>query len=75
MASALGACVFATAGSAEKCAVCEKLGAERAINQVFPLEEVAAAHKMLASGEVIGKLVLSVQQPGASSTDTGAHPK
>ncbi|PWR03858.1 NAD(P)H-quinone oxidoreductase [Meridianimarinicoccus roseus] len=32
IAAALGARVFATAGSAEKCAVCEKLGAERAIN-------------------------------------------
>ena len=32
IASALGARVFATAGSAEKCAACEQLGAERAIN-------------------------------------------
>lgn len=32
IASALGARVFATAGSAEKCAVCERLGAEQAIN-------------------------------------------
>lgn len=32
IASALGARVFATAGSAEKCAACEGLGAERAIN-------------------------------------------
>ena len=32
LAHAFGARVFATAGSAEKCAVCEKLGAERAIN-------------------------------------------
>ncbi|WP_343116571.1 NAD(P)H-quinone oxidoreductase [Ostreiculturibacter nitratireducens] len=32
IASALGARVFATAGSAEKCAACESLGAERAIN-------------------------------------------
>jgi NADPH2:quinone reductase len=32
LASVLGARVFATAGSAEKCAACEKLGAERAIN-------------------------------------------
>lgn len=32
IASALGARVFATAGSAEKCAACERLGAERAIN-------------------------------------------
>jgi len=32
IASRLGARVFATAGSAEKCAACEKLGAERGIN-------------------------------------------
>lgn len=32
MATAMGAEVYATAGSAEKCAACEKLGAKRAIN-------------------------------------------
>jgi NADPH2:quinone reductase len=32
LAHALGARVFATAGSAEKCAACERLGAERGIN-------------------------------------------
>ncbi|NDR57748.1 NAD(P)H-quinone oxidoreductase [Aliiruegeria sabulilitoris] len=32
LARVFGARVFATAGSAEKCAACEKLGAERAIN-------------------------------------------
>ncbi|HEV8410199.1 MAG TPA: NAD(P)H-quinone oxidoreductase [Gemmatimonadaceae bacterium] len=32
LASAFGATVFATAGSAEKCAACEQLGAARAIN-------------------------------------------
>lgn len=32
LANAFGARVFATAGSAEKCAACEKLGAEKAIN-------------------------------------------
>ena len=32
LAKAFGARVFATAGSAEKCKVCEDLGAERAIN-------------------------------------------
>lgn len=32
LARAVGARVFATAGSAEKCAACERLGAERAIN-------------------------------------------
>ncbi|MCV6823321.1 MULTISPECIES: NAD(P)H-quinone oxidoreductase [Halocynthiibacter] len=32
LANVFGARVFATAGNAEKCAACEKLGAERAIN-------------------------------------------
>src|SRR5258708_3088848 len=32
LARTLGSRVFATAGSAEKCAACERLGAERAIN-------------------------------------------
>jgi NADPH:quinone reductase len=32
LAKAFGATVFATAGSAEKCAACEKLGADHAIN-------------------------------------------
>ena len=32
LGNAFGARVFATAGSAEKCAACERLGAERAIN-------------------------------------------
>ncbi|MFO7757414.1 MAG: NAD(P)H-quinone oxidoreductase [Roseovarius sp.] len=32
LASAFGARVFTTAGSADKCAICTKLGAERAIN-------------------------------------------
>lgn len=32
LGAAFGARVFATAGSAEKCAVCEELGAEKAIN-------------------------------------------
>ncbi len=32
LAKAMGARVLATAGSAEKCRICEKLGAERAIN-------------------------------------------
>jgi NADPH:quinone reductase len=44
LAHAFGARVFATAGSDEKCAVCEKLGAEKAINyrsQDF-VEEVKA---------------------------------
>jgi putative PIG3 family NAD(P)H quinone oxidoreductase len=45
LAAAFGARVFATAGSVEKCALCEELGAERAINyreQDF-VEELRAA--------------------------------
>ena len=36
LARARGTRVFATAGSAEKCAACERLGAERAINYREP---------------------------------------
>jgi putative PIG3 family NAD(P)H quinone oxidoreductase len=39
LARALGATVYATAGSAEKCAACERLGAVRAIN--YPDEDFA----------------------------------
>lgn len=45
VAASLGVRVFATAGSADKCAACEKLGAERAINyreQDFVAEVLAA---------------------------------
>lgn len=45
VAASLGVRVFATAGSAEKCAACEALGAERAINyreQDFVAEVLAA---------------------------------
>jgi putative PIG3 family NAD(P)H quinone oxidoreductase len=43
LARARGAKVFATAGSAEKCAACERLGAHRAIN--YRDEDFAAAVK------------------------------
>lgn len=44
LASALGARVFVTAGSDEKCLACERLGAERAINYCRAdfVEEIAA---------------------------------
>lgn len=48
MASALGARVFATEGHAEKCATCEQLGAERAIN--YGAEDFVAVIK-----EITGK--------------------
>jgi len=43
LAKAMGARVLATAGSAEKCAACVKLGAERAIN--YKTEDFAAVVK------------------------------
>jgi putative PIG3 family NAD(P)H quinone oxidoreductase len=46
---AFGARVFATAGSAEKCAVCEELGAERAIN--YRDEDFVAVVGELTGGE------------------------
>ncbi len=45
MASALGARVFATEGDADKCAACERLGAERAIN--YATEDFVAVVKDL----------------------------
>lgn len=48
MARALGHRVFATAGSPEKCAECEKLGAERAIN--YRSEDFVDAVKALTAG-------------------------
>src|SRR6185436_20019321 len=47
--NALGHRVFATAGSAEKCAACEQLGAERAIN--YRTEDFAAVVKELTGGK------------------------
>jgi putative PIG3 family NAD(P)H quinone oxidoreductase len=44
---AFGARVFATAGSAEKCAACERLGAERAINY-HDVDFVAAIRELTA---------------------------
>jgi len=48
LARAMGARVFATAGTAEKCAACEKLGAEKAVN--YKTEDWAAVIKQ-ATGE------------------------
>jgi putative PIG3 family NAD(P)H quinone oxidoreductase len=45
---AFGARVFATAGTAEKCAACERLGAERAFN--YREEDFAAAARALTGG-------------------------
>jgi NADPH2:quinone reductase len=49
MARASGHRVFATAGSAEKCAACEALGAERAIN--YRREDFVEVVKQLTSGK------------------------
>ncbi|HUK36201.1 MAG TPA: NAD(P)H-quinone oxidoreductase [Vicinamibacterales bacterium] len=48
LARALGSRVFATAGSAEKCRACERLGAERAIN--YRDEDFVAAVKQATDG-------------------------
>jgi putative PIG3 family NAD(P)H quinone oxidoreductase len=48
IAAALGSRVFATAGSAEKCAACEKLGAERGIN--YRDEDFVEVVKSLTDG-------------------------
>lgn len=48
LASAFGATVLATAGSAEKCAACERLGAARAIN--YREEDFVAAAREATGG-------------------------
>jgi NADPH:quinone reductase len=48
LAHAMGSRVFATAGSAEKCAACERLGAQRAIN--YRTEDFAAVVKAQTGG-------------------------
>jgi putative PIG3 family NAD(P)H quinone oxidoreductase len=49
IARQLGATVFATAGSPEKCAACEKLGAKRAIN--YKTEDFVQVVKDLTGGK------------------------
>ncbi|WP_245297241.1 NAD(P)H-quinone oxidoreductase [Rhizobium oryziradicis] len=49
LAKAFGADVFTTAGSADKCAACEKLGAKRAIN--YKNEDFAAVIKAETDGK------------------------
>lgn len=49
LAHALGSRVFATAGTPEKCALCERLGAERAID--YRREDFVALVKELTHGE------------------------
>lgn len=59
MAAALGAEVYATAGSAEKCAACESLGARRAVNYreedfVEVLKEVSEGRGMDVILDMVG---------------------
>jgi NADPH:quinone reductase-like Zn-dependent oxidoreductase len=55
MAQAFGARVFATAGSAEKCAACVALGAERAIN--YRAEDFVAVMKAEGGADLILDMV------------------
>jgi len=55
LAAALGARVFATAGSKEKCAACEKLGAERGIN--YRSEDFVQVVKGLTGGEGVNLIL------------------
>ncbi|MFN0113543.1 MAG: zinc-binding dehydrogenase, partial [Paracoccaceae bacterium] len=55
IAAALGARVFATAGSDEKCAVCRDLGAERAIN--YRTEDFAEILKAEGGADLILDMV------------------
>ena len=55
MFAALGHTVFATAGSAEKCALCVKLGAKRAIN--YREEDFVAAIKDATGGKGVNVIL------------------
>lgn len=55
LAQIFGARVFATAGSAEKCAACEELGAERAIN--YREEDFVAVVKDLTEGRGVNVIL------------------
>jgi NADPH2:quinone reductase len=52
---AMGHRVFATAGSAQKCAACEKLGAERAIN--YRTEDFVDVVKALTEGKGVNVIL------------------
>ena len=61
MARAFGARVFATAGSAEKCRACERLGAELAIN--YRTEDFAAVVTELTKGRGVDVILDMVGGP------------
>ena len=55
LARAFGATVYTTAGSAEKCAVCEKLGADKAIN--YREEDFVAVLKTVTGGKGVNLIL------------------
>lgn len=61
MARAFGARVFATAGTDEKCAACERLGADRAIN--YKTEDFAAVVMSLTNGNGVDVILDMVGAP------------
>jgi NADPH2:quinone reductase len=61
MARAFGARVFTTAGTDEKCAACERLGAERAIN--YKTEDFVAAVMSLSGGKGVDVILDMVGAP------------
>ncbi len=61
MANAFGARVFATAGTDEKCAACERLGAERAIN--YKTEDFTSVLLSLTGGAGIDVILDMVGAP------------
>ena len=71
LARHFGARVFATAGSAEKCAACERLGAERAINYreedfVEVMRDAGGAHLILdmVGGDYIARNIKALVDDG-----------
>lgn len=64
MAKALGATVFATAGSDEKCAACIKLGADHAIN--YKTQDFADEIKRLTGAAAAGGVLSSAQSGGVN---------
>jgi NADPH:quinone reductase len=61
LARGFGATVFATAGTAEKCRACEKLGAARAIN--YKTEDFAAVLMSLTGGRGVDVILDMVGAP------------
>ena len=64
MAKALGARVFATAGSDEKCAACIKLGADHAIN--YKTQDFAEEIKRLTGAAAAGGVLSNAQSGGVN---------